>query len=96
MLFRGDDVHKRVDLLSGGERARVRLSQLLLDKPNVLVLDEPTNHLDIPSREALEGALVGIRGDDPVRQPRPILPGSRRPPAARARPARRPRLCRDV
>ena len=62
MLFRGDDVHKRVALLSGGERARVRLSQLLLDKPNVLVLDEPTNHLDIPSREALEGTLAAFEG----------------------------------
>lgn len=62
MLFRGDDIHKPVGLLSGGERARVRLSQLLLDGPNVLVLDEPTNHLDIPSREALEGALSDFDG----------------------------------
>jgi ATP-binding cassette subfamily F protein uup len=62
MLFRGDDIFKPVGLLSGGERARVRLVQLLLDKPNVLVLDEPTNHLDIPSREALEGALASFDG----------------------------------
>jgi ATP-binding cassette subfamily F protein 3 len=62
MLFRGDDVYKPLGLLSGGERARVRLAQLLLDRPNVLVLDEPTNHLDIPSREALEGALGGFDG----------------------------------
>ena len=62
MLFRGDDVYKPLGLLSGGERARVRLAQLLLDRPNVLVLDEPTNHLDIPSREALEGALAGFDG----------------------------------
>ncbi|HSU65226.1 MAG TPA: ABC-F family ATP-binding cassette domain-containing protein [Tepidisphaeraceae bacterium] len=62
MLFRGEDVNKPVGLLSGGERARVRLSQLLLDKPNVLVLDEPTNHLDIPSREALESTLAGFEG----------------------------------
>ena len=62
MLFRGDDIEKPVGLLSGGERARVRLAQLLLDRPNVLVLDEPTNHLDIASAEALEGALNGFEG----------------------------------
>ena len=62
MLFRGDDIDKPVGLLSGGERARLRLSQLLLDRPNVFVLDEPTNHLDIPSCEALEGALGAFEG----------------------------------
>jgi ATP-binding cassette subfamily F protein 3 len=62
MLFRGEDVEKKISLLSGGERARVRLAQLLIDRPNVLVLDEPTNHLDIASREALEGALAHFTG----------------------------------
>ncbi|MDQ3440681.1 MAG: ATP-binding cassette domain-containing protein, partial [Planctomycetota bacterium] len=62
MLFRGEDIHKPISLLSGGERARVRLAQLLLDKPNVLLLDEPTNHLDIASAEALEGALSSFPG----------------------------------
>ena len=62
MLFRGDDIEKPLGLLSGGERARVRLAQLLLDRPNVLLLDEPTNHLDIASSEALERAMSGFDG----------------------------------
>lgn len=62
MLFHGDDVHKAIRLLSGGERARVRLAELLLDEPNVLLLDEPTNHLDIASREALESTLGDFGG----------------------------------
>jgi ATP-binding cassette subfamily F protein 3 len=62
MLFSGDDAEKRLGMLSGGERARVRLAQLLLDRPNVLVLDEPTNHLDISASEALETALRNFQG----------------------------------
>lgn len=56
-MFRGEDVFKPISKLSGGERARVELTKLMLKKNNFLIMDEPTNHLDIDSREALEKAL---------------------------------------
>ncbi len=61
-LFTGDDVFKPLGKLSGGERSRVRLIQLIQSSPDVLILDEPTNHLDIRSREALEDALRSFPG----------------------------------
>lgn len=61
-LFRGEDAFKRVGDLSGGERSRVSLARLLSQGANMLILDEPTNHLDLPSREALEAALVAFPG----------------------------------
>ena len=62
MLFGGDDVHKRVGDLSGGESARLLLAALMLRRPNLLVLDEPTNHLDLEGREALMCALRDYPG----------------------------------
>lgn len=61
-LFRGDDVFKTVGMLSGGEKARLSLLCLFLEKPNFLILDEPTNHLDIPPREIMEEALKAFGG----------------------------------
>jgi ATP-binding cassette subfamily F protein 3 len=61
-LFSGDDVFKKVSSLSGGEKNRLSLVEIVVSGANLLLLDEPTNNLDIPAREALEDALLKYRG----------------------------------
>ena len=61
-LFSGDDVFKRISMLSGGERGRLALAKLALQDTNLLLLDEPTNHLDIPSQEILQSVLDAYQG----------------------------------
>jgi ATPase subunit of ABC transporter with duplicated ATPase domains len=62
LLFSGDDVHKAVSVLSGGEKHRMSFGRLMLERANVLIMDEPTNHLDMESIESLQMALEKFQG----------------------------------
>lgn len=61
-MFCGGNVFKKIKLLSGGERVRLKLSKLLFQNVNLLILDEPTNHLDISSIESIESSLLDFKG----------------------------------
>ena len=63
MLFSGEDVFKKVNVLSGGEKARCMLSKMMLENPNFLILDEPTNHLDLESITSLNKGLCNFQGE---------------------------------
>ena len=63
MLFSGEDVFKKVNVLSGGEKARCMLSKIMLEEPNFLILDEPTNHLDLESITSLNKGLINFKGE---------------------------------
>ena len=63
MLFSGEDVFKKVNVLSGGEKARCMLSKIMLEEPNFLILDEPTNHLDLESITSLNKGMEKFTGE---------------------------------
>lgn len=63
MLFSKEDVFKKVNILSGGEKARLMLSKIMLEEPNFLILDEPTNHLDLESITSLNNGLENFKGE---------------------------------
>lgn len=62
LQFYGDELDKRIEVLSGGERVRLYLACMMLEEPDCLIMDEPTNHLDVPARDALESSLLEFKG----------------------------------
>ncbi len=63
MLFSGEEVYKKVNVLSGGEKMRCMISRMMLNNPNALVLDTPTNHLDLESIQAFNNSLIKFPGN---------------------------------
>ena len=72
--FSGEDIDKKIRMLSGGEKTRLVMARMLLNPPNFLVLDEPTNHLDLATKEMLLESLSGFDGHHAVRLARSRLP----------------------
>ena len=62
MLFSGDEVMKKISVLSGGEKVRCMISRMMLQDPNLVILDEPTNHLDLESIQAFNESMVNFKG----------------------------------
>ncbi len=62
MLFSGEEIHKRVEVLSGGEKMRCMISKMMIQNPNMVILDSPTNHLDLESIQAFNNSLMGYKG----------------------------------
>ena len=81
-LFSGEEIEKRVAVLSGGERNRVALARMLLTPSNVLLMDEPTNHLDLDAKDVLLEALQSFEGSVLFVKPRPLFPGQPKQPAS--------------
>ena len=63
MLFSGEEIYKKVSVLSGGERVRCMVAKMMIQQPNTLVLDSPTNHLDLESIQAFNNSLINFKGN---------------------------------